>query len=76
MEDIYYELDDLDMAATADQGHIDHLVVTIHQLYETNKIMVEQIKHLTARNVVYYLSKHHLENRRYFQRHRRKMMRS
>ena len=45
-------LDNLSMAATADQGHVYQLMVSILHLTDTNKILWDQIKQLSKTNVI------------------------
>ena len=48
--DISSSQDNLVMAATADQIHVDHLMAKIHQLTEANNISGDKIKQLSETN--------------------------
>ena len=48
--DIAYALDNLSMAATAEQSHMDQLLATILHLVYNNKILGEQLKQLSKTN--------------------------
>ena len=47
-------MDNLEIAATADQSHMDHIMATIFQLGNTNKILVDQLKKLAKTNPFLY----------------------
>ena len=51
--DISSTLDNLAMAATADQSHMNHMMEAIRHLMETNNILGYQIKQLTKTNAVW-----------------------
>ena len=50
--DIASTLDNLKMAATADQIHLDHPIATISQMTDTNTILVDQIKQCADTNAI------------------------
>ena len=46
-------LDKLEMAATAEQRQVDHLMETIHQQTKENKILRDQMKQRVKKNTIF-----------------------
>ena len=51
-EDIESEIDSLAMDTTANQGHVNQFMATIHQVTETNQILGKHIKYISAMNYI------------------------
>ena len=45
-------LDSLTISASADQGHVDQLMVKLYQMTEMNKILIEKINHIMVMDMI------------------------